>query len=94
MPDTPEEAKVKMMAAYALRCTNEDDLATFSKYLDDYSTGLIAYAVQDLLEYLGMAGEVEVEIIQLTREQREKLEQSGTLEDYLMNRKDKSECDG
>jgi len=92
--DTPEEAKVKMMAAYAMVCVNEQDLATFSKYLDDYSTGLIAYAVQDLLEYLGMEGEVEVEVVQLTREQREKLEESGTLEDYLMNRKDKSECDG
>jgi hypothetical protein len=92
--NTPEQAKAKMVAAYALRCTNEEDLATFHKYLDDYSTGIIAYAVQDLLEYLGMEGEVEVEVIQLTREQRDKLEQSGTLEDYLTNRKDKSECDG
>ncbi len=92
--DTPEEAKDKMMAAYAMVCINETDLATFKKYLDDYSTGLIAYAVQDLLEYLGMGEGYEVEVVQLTREQREKLEESGTLEDYLMNRKDKSECDG
>ncbi len=93
--DTPDTIRTKMMAAYALRCSNEQDLAVFKDYIDNYGTGLVAAAVADLLRYLGLDQEVEVEVLHLTTEQTRKLEESGTLEDYLMIKsKDKSECDG
>ena len=92
--DTPEEARDKMVAAYALRCTNEQDLATFKEYLDIYSVGLVEAACKDLLDYLGVDDGVQVEVVHLTREQREKLEESGTLDDYLMSERDKDNCDG
>ncbi len=93
--ETPDTIRDKMMAAYALRCTNEQDLAVFKDYLEQYSTDLVAAAVQDLLQYLGLDGEVEVEVVHLSSEQTRKLEQSGTLEDYLMIKsKGKDECDG
>ena len=91
--DTPDEARTKMMAAYALVCINESDLSRFKDNLEDYTTGIVAATVKDTLAYLGMDEGVEIEIVELTREQREKLEESGTLEDYLTNRGDKSECD-
>ena len=93
--DTPGTTRDKMMAAYALRCTNEQDLDTFKGYLEQYSTELVAAAVQDLLQYLGLDQEVEVEVLHLTQEQTRKLEQSGTLEDYLLTKgKAKDDCDG
>jgi hypothetical protein len=93
--DTPDTTRDKMMAAYALRCTSEQDLAVFKDYLDQYSRDLIATAVEDLLSYLGLGDTVEVEVLHLSEEQTRKLEQSGTLEDYLLTRsKDKDDCDG
>ena len=93
--DTPDTTRDKMMAAYALRCTNEQDLAVFKDYLEEYSRELIAAAVQDLLADLGLDQEVEVEVVHLSPEQARKLEQSGTLEDYLLTKsKAKDECDG
>ncbi len=90
---SPGEARTKMLAAYAMVCVNESDLATFKDYLDDYTTAIVAAAVQDTLAYLGVEDGVEIEVVQLTTEQRQKLEESGTLDDYLMNRKDKDDCD-
>lgn len=86
MPDVPDDVRGRMIAAYALRCSNEGDLATFMQYLDQYSRELIAGAVSDLLMYLGIDQEVEVEVIHLTEEQRTKLEQAGMLDDYLNDR--------
>ena len=91
MTDTPD-VRDRMIAAYALRCNTEADLATFKDYLDQYSRELITAAVTDLLEYLGIDQEVEVEVHHLTEEQRRKLEESGTLDDYLDDR-GKDECD-
>lgn len=91
--DTPDTIRTKMMAAYALRCSNEQDLAVFKDYIDNYGTGLVAAAVADLLRYLGLDQEVEVEVIHLTEEMRTKLEKSGMLEEYLSGR-DKEDCDG
>jgi hypothetical protein len=93
MPDTPDTARDKMVAAYALRCASEQDLVVFKEYLDEYSRQLIAAAVADLLEYLGMGDGVEVEVVHLTEEQRRKLEESGKLDDYLTD-KGKDDCDG
>ncbi len=53
---------------------------------------MILATVHDLLGYLGIDQEVEVELVHLTEEQRQRLEESGTLEDYLDN-KGKDECD-
>ena len=92
MVSTPEETRARMVAAYALRCTNEDDLATFTQYLDQYSSDLILSTVNDLLGYLGLAGEVEVEVVHLDHKLTKRLEESGTLEDYLDDR-GKDECD-
>jgi hypothetical protein len=85
-------AKDKMIAAYALRCTNEADLATFKQYLEEYTTELMEAVVYDLLEYLGIEEGVEVEVVHLTKEQQRKLEASGKLEEYLMD-KDKEDYD-
>ena len=86
------EARDRMMAAYALRCTNEEDLSTFKRYLDEYSAELMAATVRDLLAYLGIDEGVEVEVLHLTEEQQRKLEASDMLDDYLMD-KDKEEYD-
>ena len=93
MPDSTPDVRARLIAAYALRCNNEADLATYMEYLDQYSRELIHGAVKDLLEYLGLDQEVEVEVIHLTEEMRTKLEKSGMLEEYLSGR-DKEDCDG
>jgi len=82
------EARDRMLAAYALVCVNEADLATFKEYLDQYTKELMEAVAHDLLTYLGMGEGVEVEVVHLSSELREKLEQSGTLDDYLMGKKD------
>ncbi len=92
MTNTPEVTRAKMVAAYALRCGSEADLATFTEYLDQYSQDLILATVHDLLGYLGIDQDVEVEVVHLTNEQRQRLEESGKLEDYLDDRC-KDECD-
>ena len=84
------EARDRMLAAYALVCVNEADLATFKQYLDQYTKELMEAVARDLLTYLGMGEGVEVEVVHLTTELREKLEKSGTLDDYLMG---KDKCD-
>jgi predicted TPR repeat methyltransferase len=86
-------AKDRLIAAYALRATNEADLATFKDYLDQYSRELIEAVAADVLAYLGMEDGVEVEVVHLTEEQQRKLQASGKLEEYLTGR-DKDDCDG
>lgn len=86
-------ARDRLIAAYALRATNDADLTTFKDYLDQYSRELIESAVADVLGYLGMGDAVEVEVVHLTEEQQRKLQASGKLEEYLTSR-DKEDCDG
>jgi site-specific recombinase len=84
------EARDRMIAAYALRCTSDEDLATFKQYLDQYTKEVMEAVARDLLTYLGMGEGVQVEVVHLTNELRKKLEKSGTLDDYLMG---KDKCD-
>lgn len=81
----------RMIAQYALVCTNESDLARFKENLDQYTKELMEAVAHDLLTYLGMGEGVEVEVVHLTTELREKLEKSGKLEEYLTG---KDKCDG
>ena len=85
--------KDRIVAAYALRCTSEADLATFTEYLEQYTTELVQVTTLNILAYLGITEGVEVEVVHLTPEQREKLQASGMLEDYLSDR-DKEDFDG
>ena len=71
-----------MIAAYAMVCVNESDLAVFKQYLDQYTKELMEATALDLLTYLGMGDGVQVEVVHLTTELREKLEKSGKLEEY------------
>ena len=81
----------RMIAQYALVCTNDTDLDRFKENLDQYTKELMEAVAHDLLTYLGMGEGVEVEVVHLTTELREKLEKSGKLEEYLMG---KDKCDG
>ena len=88
-------ARDRMLAAYALVCVNDTDLDLFKENLDEYTKGIMETVALDLLDHLGLGEEVSVEVVHLTTEQTRKLEQSGTLEDYLLTKgKAKDECDG
>ncbi len=89
VPDSTT-ARDRMIAAYAMVCLHDTDLDRFKEYLDQYTKELMEAVASDLLAYLGMEEGVEVQVVHLTTELREKLEQSGKLEDYLLN---KDECD-
>ncbi len=81
------QARDRMIAAYALVCVNDTDLDLFMEYLDEYTRQTMEAVARDLLAHLGMGEGVEVEVVHLTTEQREKLEQSGKLEEYLMGKR-------
>ncbi len=82
------EARDRMIAAYALRCTNDEDLTTFKEYLDTYTKAIMESVAHDLLDHLGMGEGVQVEVVHLDTELRQKLEQSGMLEEYLLGKVD------
>jgi hypothetical protein len=90
--DGGSTARDKMIAAYSLVCLHDTDLDRFKEYLDEYSSELIEAAVADVLDYLGVGEEVRVEVVHLTKEQREKLEASDMLDTYLTD-KDKEDYD-
>jgi len=77
-----------MLAAYALVCVNDTDLDLFKEYLDEYTKAIMESVAHDLLDHLGMGEGVQVEVVHLTTELREKLEQSGMLEEYLLGKED------
>ena len=82
------EARDRMVAAYALRCTNDEDLAVFTAYLEQYTRAIMETTARDLLAHLGIGEGVSIEVVHLDHELREKLEQSGTLEEYLLRKED------
>lgn len=81
-------ARDRMIAAYAVVCLHDTDLDRFKEYLDEYTKELMEATARDLLTYLGMGDGVQVEVVHLTTELREKLEQSGKLEEYLIGKVD------
>ena len=91
MDEVGGSARARLIAAYSLVCLNDTELKRFIDNLDEFSTQLIQATIEDLLHYLGLEGDIKIELVQLTKQQHEELEKTNKLDDYLFG---KDEVDG